>query len=118
MGGVRCHHDASHHGGCQGVSDTLHDAPILFTDNLVKKLDNLSTSNIDIYPSTLEICINNLLKLFSLDLDHLHTPTPHQRPPHPPGNHTYAQYFQQNQNIFTYSQCLDYPSNQMHTGLT
>ena len=38
--------------------------PMLFFDNLVKKLDMLSTSNIDIYPSTLEICINNLLKLF------------------------------------------------------
>ena len=69
-----------------------HDAPMLFFDNLVKKLDILSISNIDIYPSTLEICINNLLKLFSLD----HPPTPYQRPPHPPKIHTYAQYFQQN----------------------
>ena len=43
-----------------GVSD----APMLFFDNLVKKLDILSTSNIDIYPSILEICINNLSKLF------------------------------------------------------
>ena len=40
------------------------DAPMLFFDNLVKKLDNLSTSNTDIYPSTLEICIDNLLKPF------------------------------------------------------
>ena len=46
-----------------GVSDAPHDAPMLFFDNLVKKIDNLSTSNIDIYPSTLEIYINNLLKL-------------------------------------------------------
>ena len=37
------------------ASDTPHDAPMLFFDNLVKELDNLSTSNIDIYPSTLEI---------------------------------------------------------------
>ena len=37
---------------------------MLFFYNLVKKLDNLSTSNIDIYPSTLEMCINNLLKTF------------------------------------------------------
>ena len=57
-------------GGIRGASDAPHDAPMVFFDNLVKKLDNLSTSNIDIYPSTLEICINNLLKLFSLDLDH------------------------------------------------
>ena len=57
--------------GVLGVSD----APMLFFDNLVKKLDNLSTSNIDIYLSTLEICINNLLNFFSLDLDH---------PPPPP----------------------------------
>ena len=41
--------------GVLGASDTPHDAPMLFFDNLVKKLDNLSTSNIDIYPSTLEI---------------------------------------------------------------
>ena len=47
-------------GGIGGASDTPHDVPMLFFDNLVKKLDNLSTSNIDIYPSTLEICINNL----------------------------------------------------------
>ena len=41
------------------------------------------TSNI-VYPSTLEICITNLLKLISLDLDHLPTPRPCQRPPQPP----------------------------------
>ena len=50
------------------------DAPMIFFDNLVKKLDNLSTSNIDIYPSTLEICINNLLKLIFFG----------SGPPHPP----------------------------------
>ena len=67
-----------------GASDAPHDAPILFFDNLVKKLDKLSTSNIDIYPSTLEICINNLLTLFSLDLDHPLTSTTYKRPPtHP-----------------------------------
>ena len=59
-----------------GASDTPHDAPMLFFDNLVKKLDNLSTSNIDIYPSTLEICINNLFNYFSLDLDHPLPPPP------------------------------------------
>ena len=47
-----------------GASDTPHDSPMLFFDNLMKKLDILSTSNIDIYPSSLEIYINNLLKLF------------------------------------------------------
>ena len=73
--------DAPHHRGCQGVSDAPHDAPMLFFDNLVKKLDILSTSNIDIYPSTLEICINNLLKLFFFGSG----PPP-----------TYAQYFQSN----------------------
>ena len=67
-----------------GVSDTPHDAPMLFSDNMMKKLDNLSSSNIDIYPSTMEICINKLLKLFfSWDLDHPH-PKPYQRPPNPP----------------------------------
>ena len=50
--------------GASGVSDTPYDAPMFFFDNLVKELDNLSISNIDIYPSTLEICINNLLILF------------------------------------------------------
>ena len=74
--------DVPQHRGCWGHQMP----PMLFFNNLVKKLDNLSTSNIDIYPSTLEMCINNLLKLFSLDLDH----------PTPPENHTYAQYFQQN----------------------
>ena len=65
-------------GGIGGASDAPHDAPMLLFDNLVEKLDILSTSNIDIYPSTLEICINNLLKLFSLDLDH--SPHPHPLP--------------------------------------
>ena len=51
-------------GASLGASDAPHDASMLIVDNSVKKLDNLSTSNIDIYPSTLEICINNLLKLF------------------------------------------------------
>ena len=73
--------------GAWGASDTPHDAPMLFFDNLVKKLDILLTSNIDIYPSTLEICINNLFKLFFFE----------SGPPHPtPKNHTYTQYFQQN----------------------
>ena len=84
--------------GVSGVSDAPppHDALILFFDNLVKKLHILSSSNIDIYPSTLEICINNLLTLFSLDLDHPPTPTPYQRPLHPTKNPICAHYFQQN----------------------
>ena len=86
--------DAPHY-GVSGASDTHYDAPMLFLDNLVKKLDNLSTSNIDIYPSTLEICINNLLKLFFFGSGPPPTLKPYQRPPHPPGNHTYAQYFHQ-----------------------
>ena len=61
-----------------GVSDAPHDAPMLFFDNLVKKLDILSTSNIDIYPSTLEVCINNLLKTFFLSI--WTTPHPHSLP--------------------------------------
>ena len=73
-----------------------HDASMLFFDNFVIKLDNLSTSNIDIYPSTLEICINNLLTFFLwIWTTNTPTPKPYQRPPHPPDNHTYAQYFQQ-----------------------
>ena len=80
-------------GGVRGVR-CPHDAPTLFFDNLVKKLDNLSTSNIDIYPSTMEICINNLLKLF-FGSGPPPTPKPYQRHPTPPKNHTYAQYFQQ-----------------------
>ena len=63
-------------GSITGASDTPHDAPMLFFDNLVKKLDILSTSNIDIYPSTLQICINNLLKLIFFGSG----PPPH---PHP-----------------------------------
>ena len=61
----------------------------------MKKLDNLSTSNIDIYPPTLEIWIINLLKLFffgSGPPPYLQT-LPETIPP--PENHTYAQYFQQ-----------------------
>ena len=82
--------------GVSYSSDAPHDVPILFFDNLVKNLDNLSTSNIDIYPSTMEICTNNLLKLFFLWIWTTPTPKPYQRPPHPtPKNHTYAQYFQQ-----------------------
>ena len=62
--------------------DTPHDAAMLFFDNLVKKLDILSTSNIDIYPSTLEICINNLLKLFFFGSGpNPPHPHPYQRPP-------------------------------------
>ena len=38
------------------------------------------------------ICINILLKLLSLDLDHLPTPRPYQVLPQPPQNHTYGQY--------------------------
>ena len=80
MGGV---------GGCQ-----MH--PCYFFDNLVKKLDNLSTSNIDIYPSTLEICINNLLKLIFFGSGPPPQPPPPTRDhPTPTENHTYAQYFQQ-----------------------
>ena len=60
-----------------GALDAPHDDPMLFFDNLVKKFDNLSTSNIDIYPSTLEMCINNLLKLF---LFRSGPPPPHPLP--------------------------------------
>ena len=57
--------DAPHHRGHWGdIKHPPHDAAMLFFDNLVKKLDILSTSNIDIYPSILVICINNLLELF------------------------------------------------------
>ena len=76
-----------------GASDALNDAPMLFFGNLVKKPDSLSTSNIDIYPSTLEICINNLLKLFFFGS--VPPPPPPRDHPNPPENHTYAQYFQQ-----------------------
>ena len=62
-------------GASQGVSDAPYNAPMLFFDNLMKKLDNLSTSNIDIYPFTLEICINNLLKLFFFGSGPLPPPT-------------------------------------------
>ena len=89
--------DTSHYRGCQGPSDAPHDAPMLFFDNLVKKLDNLSTSNsnIDIYPSTLEICINNLLKTFFLWIWTTPLPPdPTTDHPTPPKNHTNAQYFQ------------------------
>ena len=58
--------DTTHHRGALGASDSPHNAPMLFFDNLVEKVDNLSTLNIDIYPSILEICINNLLKLIFL----------------------------------------------------
>ena len=77
------------------VSDAPHDAPMLYFDNLVKKPDNLSTSNIDIYPYTLEICINNLLKLFFFRSGPPPHPTPTRDHPTPTKNHTYAQYFQQ-----------------------
>ena len=79
IGGIRCPCDA-----------------MLFFDNLVNKLDILSTSNIDIYPSTLEICINNLLKLFFFGSGPPPTPPPTRDHPTPPENHTDAQYFQQN----------------------
>ena len=42
-------------------------------------------------------CINTLLKLFSLDMDHPPTHRPYQVPSHPPQNHTYGQYFQKKQ---------------------
>ena len=45
------------------------------------------TSNIDIYPSILEICINNLLKPFFFGFGPpipTPTPKPYQRPPHLP----------------------------------
>ena len=80
--------------GTLGVLDAPHDAPMLFFDNFVKKLDNLSTSNIDICPSTMQISINKLLKLFFFGSGPPPTPKPYQRPPHPPKNHTYVQYFQ------------------------
>ena len=106
--------------GVRGIRHS-HDAPILFFDNLVKKLDNLSTSNIDIYPSTLEICINNLLKKFFFRSG---PPTPHPHPhplpetTPPPWKSYLCPIFSTKTNIFTYSQCLDYLSNQMHTVLT
>ena len=78
------------------MSDAPHDAPMLFFNNLVKKLDNLSTSNIDIYPSTLKICINNLLKLFFFGSGPPLSPPPTRDHHTPHENHTYAQYFQQN----------------------
>ena len=107
--------------GVLGVSDAPHDTPMLFFDNLVKKLDNLSTSNIDIYPSTLEICINNLLKLVFFESGPPPpTPQPHpyQRPPHPPWKSYLCPIFSTKSNIFSDSQCLDYLSNQMHAVLT
>ena len=79
-----------------GASDTPHDAPMLFFDNLVKKLDTLSTSNIDIYRSTFKICINNLLKPFFFGSRPPPPPSPTRDHPIPSENHTYAQYFQQN----------------------
>ena len=91
--------------GCQGASDIPCYAPMLFFDNLVKKLDNVSTSNIDIYPPTLEICINNLFKLLFFGSGPPPTPRPYQRPPHPPENHTYAQYFQ-NKKLHIYLQSM------------
>ena len=65
-----------HHRGIRcppswGVSDTPHDAPMLFFDNLVKNLT-----------STLEICINNLLILFFFGSGP--PPTLYQRSPPPP----------------------------------
>ena len=84
------------HGGHQMPP---HDTPTLFFGNLVKYLITYhckSTSNIDIYPSILEICINNLLKPFLFGSGPpTSTPRPCQRAPHPPENHTSAQYFQQ-----------------------
>ena len=92
-GGIRSPHER---GGSQDVGHPC-DAPMLVFDNLVKKLDNhcKPTSNIDIYPSTLEICVNNLLKLlfFGSGPPHPHPQTlPETTPPHQ--NHTSAQYFQ------------------------
>ena len=87
-------------GGVMGSIRCPLDIPMLFFGNLVKK--NLTTyhckptSNIDIYPSILEMCINNLLKTFFLWI--WTTPHPQTLPettPPPPENHTYAQYFQQ-----------------------
>ena len=76
-----------------------HDTPMLYFGNLVKNLTIYHckpTSNIDIYPSILEICINNLLKPFFFGSGPpTPTPKPYQRPPTPLENHTYAQYFQQ-----------------------
>ena len=81
--------------------------PMSYFDTLVEKLDNLSTSNIHIYPSTLEICINNLLKPIFFGSGLPPPPDPTRDDATPPENHTKT-------NIFTYSQCLDYISNQMH----
>ena len=78
-----------------GASDASHDGPMLFFDNLVEKLDILSTSNIDSYPSTLEICIDNLLKLSFFGSGPPPTPPLPETTPHPE-KHIYAQYFQQN----------------------
>ena len=72
-------------GGIRGCQTLPMMPPCFFFDNLVKKLDILSTSNIDIYPSTLEICMNNLLKLFFFE-----TGPPHHTHPTPPENPTYA----------------------------
>ena len=87
-------------GGNTGESDAPcyapHDALMLFFDNLVKKFDILSTSNIDIYPSTLEICIDNLLKPFFFGSGPLHPDPLSETTPPPPENHTCAQYFEQN----------------------
>ena len=110
-------------GAIMGVSDASphdapYDAPMLFFDNLVKKLDNLSTSNIDIYPSTFEICINDLLKLFFFG-----SGTPPPPPPPTRDHHTplkiilMPNIFNKTQHIYLQSMS-DYLSNQMHTVLT
>ena len=107
-----------HHGGFRGHQTPPLMPPCYSFDNLVKKLDNLSTSNIDIYPFTLEICINNLLKLFFFGSGPPPTLIPYQRPPDPtPENHTYGQYFQQNQHIYLQSMFrLSFQSNVLGFG--
>ena len=97
-------------GGVTGASDAPHESPMLFFDNLVKKLDNL---NIDIYPSTSEICLNNLLKHFFFGSGPPPpSPPPTRDHPPPPENHTYAQYFQQKPTIYLQSMFkLSFQSN-------
>ena len=73
-GGVRCPCDATH---CGGASDAPHDTPLLFFDNLVKKLDKLTIKNFTSYhpphhPQTLQH-----------PTQHPH-PQPCHHPPHQP----------------------------------
>ena len=113
-----------HHGG---ASDTPHDAPIMGTLRVSwgcqmppmtppcyflaiwwKNLTTYhckSTLSIDIYPSILEICINNLLKPFFFRSGPSPTPMPRpcQTPPYPPWKSYLCPIFSTKTNIFTYS---------------